>query len=132
MATRMASITRTRAYSRSSNPAEDNSVLSFDLANPDTVDGDGSVLHRELIYVNRQQFVWQRAYCELYMARNYDVSPHVVAIGLWFAADFADIFEVRGQHRPERGQSTAELLSPDMVALRYRGLDAVERVTTLR
>ena len=116
----------------SSNPAEDNSVLSFDLANPDTVDADGSVLHRELIYVNRQQFVWQGAYCELYMARNYDVSPHVVPIGLRFAADFADIFEVRGQRRPERGQGSAELLSPDTVALRYRGLDAVERVTTLR
>ena len=116
----------------SSNPAEDNSVLSFDLANPDTVDADGSVLHRELIYVNRQQFVWQGAYCELYLVRNYDVSPHVVTVGLGFAADFADIFEVRGQRRPERGRSSAELLPPDTVALRYRGLDEVERVTTLR
>src|SRR4051794_30754743 len=83
----------------SSNQAEGNSVMSVDLANPDTVGGDGTVLHRELIYVNRRQFIWQDAYCELLLVRNFDVSAHVVTIGLRFAADFRDIFEVRGQRR---------------------------------
>src|SRR5580704_11324833 len=49
----------------SANPAEDNALLTVDLANSDTVDGDGGALHRELIYVNRRQFVWQGAYNEL-------------------------------------------------------------------
>ena len=108
----------------SSNPAEDNSVLSFDLANPDTVAADGSVLHRELIYINRRQFIWQRAYCELLLVRNFDVSRHVVAIGLCVCGRFRRYLRgARATTARERGQSSAELLSADTVALRYRGLD---------
>src|SRR5579872_2032629 len=116
----------------SSNPAEDSSVLSFDLANPDMAGSDGSVLQRELLYVNRRQFIWRAAYCELVMVRNYDLRSHDVTLSLRFGADFADIFEVRGQTRSRRGQCSARRLSADTVALRYRGLDGIERVTTLR
>jgi len=54
-----------------------------------------------------------------------------VTIGLRFAADFVDVFEVRGQERPRRGTSSVERLSSDGVLLRYCGLDGVERYTTL-
>jgi glycogen debranching enzyme len=116
----------------SSNPAEDGSVLPVDLANTDTTADDGSVLHRELIYVNRRQFIWRSAYYELLQVRNFDLRRHVVTFSLRFAADFVDVFEVRGQKRARRGKSRAERLSADAVALRYIGLDDVERVTTLR
>jgi glycogen debranching enzyme len=115
----------------SSNQAEDNSLLPVDLANADTVAADGSPLQRELIYVNRRQFVWRSAYYELLLIRNFDLRRHLVTLGIGFAADFADIFEVRGQKRAMRGKGSAELVSPDTVALRYRGLDGVERVTEL-
>ena len=116
----------------SANPGEDNALLTVDLANPDTVDGNGEALHRELIYVNRRQFVWEDAYNELLLVRNFDLEPHVVTISLRFAADFADVFEVRGQKQAKRGRRSAECLSPDTVMLRYRGLDGVERDTNLR
>ena len=116
----------------SANPGEDSSLLTVDLANPDTVDADGAALHRELIYLNRRQFVWQSAYNELLLVRNFDLVPHAVTIGLRFAADFVDVFEVRGQKRTRRGKSSAERLSSDTVVLRYCGLDGVERDTTLR
>ncbi|HEX3537004.1 MAG TPA: amylo-alpha-1,6-glucosidase [Stellaceae bacterium] len=116
----------------SSNPAEDSSLLSFDLANPDMAAADGGVLHRELIYINRRQFIWRAAYCELVLVRNYDQRSHDVTVSLRFAADFADIFEVRGQTRERRGQFSARRLAADTVGLRYRGLDGVERNTTLR
>jgi glycogen debranching enzyme len=116
----------------SANPGEDNGLLTVDLANPDTQDADGGPLHRELIYVNRRQFVWQGAYNELLLVRNFDRDPHVVTLSLRFAADFADVFEVRGQRRAMRGRRSAECLSPDTVVLRYRGLDDVERDTNLR
>src|SRR5258708_7401625 len=115
----------------SSNAADNNAVLNFDLTNPDSIYADGTVLRRELVYVNRRQFVWKGAYCELVLVRNYDLEPHLVTISLRFAADFVDVFEVRGQSRERRGESSAERLAPDTVALRYRGLDTVERVTTL-
>jgi len=116
----------------SANPGEDNALLTVDLANPDTVDADGGALRRELIYVSRRQFVWQDAYYELVLVRNFDLEPHCVTISLSFAADFADVFEVRGQRRARRGRCSAERQSPDTVVLRYNGLDAVERDTTLR
>ena len=116
----------------SSNPAEDDAVLPVDLANADTVAADGKTLHRELIYVNRRQFVWRAAYYELLLVRNFDLQQHVVTLEIRFAADFADIFEVRGMSRAHRGRSSAARLGPDMTALRYQGLDGIERVTCLR
>jgi glycogen debranching enzyme len=116
----------------SSNPAEDSSVLPVDLANTDTTAADGSVLHRELIYLNRRQFIWRSAYYELLQVRNFDLRPHTVTLTLCFAADFADVFEVRGQKRARRGKCSAERVSADTVALRYVGLDGIERATILR
>src|SRR6185312_1907522 len=75
---------------------------------------------------------WNDAYNELMVVRNFDVEPHTVALSLRFAADFVDIFEVRGQHRAKRGRWSAERLSSDAVSIRYRGLDAIERETHLR
>ncbi|MGC2411353.1 MAG: glycogen debranching N-terminal domain-containing protein [Stellaceae bacterium] len=115
----------------SSSPAEDNSMLPVDLANGDTVAGDGSPLQRELIYVNRRQFVWRTAYYELLLVRNFDLRRHVLTLDIRFAADFADVFEVRGEKRARRGKASEERVSPDTAALRYQGLDRVERVTEL-
>src|SRR4029077_8345318 len=115
----------------SSNQADDNSLLPVDLANADTVGLDGSPLQRELIYVNRRQFVWRSAYYELLLIRNFDLRRHVVTLAMRFASDFADVFEVRGEKRARRGTASAELASPDTVELHYRGLDGVERVTEL-
>ncbi|MBV8493135.1 MAG: amylo-alpha-1,6-glucosidase [Alphaproteobacteria bacterium] len=116
----------------SANPGEDSSLLTVDLANPDTVDASGTALHRELIYLNRRQFVWQDAYNELLLVRNFDLEAHAITIGVAFAADFVDVFEVRGQRRARRGKYSTERLSSDTVVLRYCGLDGVERDTTLR
>jgi glycogen debranching enzyme len=115
----------------SSNPAEENFLLPVDLANPDTAAADGTPLKRELIYIGRRQFVWESAFHELLLIRNYDLGRHVITLGIRFAADFADLFEVRGAHRRAHGHRSAERLSSDTVALRYRGLDRVERVTTI-
>ena len=99
----------------SANPGEDNALLTVDLANPDMVDADGAALHRELIYINRRQFVWQGAYNELLLVHNFDLAPHAVTVGLRFAADFVDVFEVRGQERPRAREVSAERLSSDTV-----------------
>ena len=107
-------------------------LLNVDLANPDTVDAGGEALHRELIYINRRQFIWHGAYNELLMVHNFDRQPHVVTISMHFAADFADIFEIRGQPRAKRGRRSAGCESSDTVVLRYSGVDGVERATMLR
>jgi glycogen debranching enzyme len=62
---------------------------------------------------------------------NYAEVEVTVTIELELAADAADIFEVRGWGRPERGRHLPIALRPDRVTFRYDGLDEVRRSTHL-
>jgi MFS transporter, PPP family, 3-phenylpropionic acid transporter len=55
----------------------------------------------------------------------------VATLTFRFAADFADIFDVRGQQRARRDQFAAQIPSSEHVLLRYTALDGVECVTTV-
>jgi glycogen debranching enzyme len=112
----------------SSNVQEDNSVLTVDLANPGMASRG---LRGELIHVNRLKFIWNGAFYERILVRNFDLRHHEMALGIEFGADFADLFEVRGQKRTSRGQVSVERWSGASIALRYLGLDGIERVTSL-
>jgi glycogen debranching enzyme len=112
----------------SSNVQEDNAVLTVDLANPGMASRE---LRGELIHVNRLKFIWNAALYERILVRNFDVRPHDVTLSMEFGADFADLFEVRGYGRARRGEVSIERRSDSSVALRYFGLDGVERVTSL-
>ena len=112
----------------SSNLQEDNAVLRVDLANPGM---PSRRLRGELIHVNRLKFIWNAACYERILIRNFDLRPHELTFGIEFAADFADLFEVRGRQRARRGQVAAERRSDASIALRYLGLDGVERVTNI-
>ena len=50
---------------------------------------------------------------------------------LELGADFADIFEVRGQRRPNRGTPGDPVATPRQIALSYTGLDGVVRRTVM-
>src|SRR5919108_748392 len=49
-----------------------------------------------------------------------------------FAADFRDLFEVRGMHRARRGESLPDQRDDGRVRLAYRGLDDIVRFTDVR
>jgi len=112
----------------SSNVQEDNAVLRVDLANPNI---PSHRLRGELLHVNRLKFIWKAVYYERILIRNFDVQDHELTFAIEFSADFADLFEVRGRQRTRRGQVSTERRSDSCVALRYLGLDGVERVTSL-
>ena len=112
----------------SSNVQEDNAVLRVDLANPGM---PSRRLRGELIHVNRLKFIWNAACYERILIRNFDLRPHELTFGIEFAADFADLFEVRGRQRARRGQVAAQRRSDASITLRYLGLDGVERVTNI-
>lgn len=115
----------------SSNVQEDNAVLTVDLANPELRSRDGIALHGELVHVNRLKYIWRDACYERFLVHNFDTRSHILTLGVRFAADFADLFEVRGQKRARRGQISAERRSASSVLMRYIGLDGVERLTSL-
>lgn len=115
----------------SSMTQDDNAVFSADLSNPDLwLDGQ-ITLRREQIHVQRLKYVWQGACYERVLVRNFSDTDLPVKITLHFAADFADLFEVRGERRVARGKSYEKLESDHAVLLGYDGLDKVGRTTRL-
>jgi glycogen debranching enzyme len=116
----------------SSTVHDDNAVLAVDLTNPDLFADGELVLARDTLHLQRLKFIWQGACHERIVVRNYDAREHTAALTLRFAADFADIFEVRGHVRPQRGDTVRMRLADHVVAARYGGLDGVTRVTTMR
>ncbi|MEO7206241.1 MAG: amylo-alpha-1,6-glucosidase [Steroidobacteraceae bacterium] len=115
----------------SSMTQDDNAVFTADLSNPDLLEGGKIALRRENIHLNRMKFIWNGACYERLVVRNYGDRPLSLRLTYRFASDFADLFEVRGEHRSARGESSAALQSDHAVALRYKGLDEIERITEM-
>jgi len=110
----------------------DNAALVVDLTNPDLIEDGRIALPRDTIHIHRFKYLWESACCERIALFNYAAEAQPVQLDLHFAADFSDIFEVRGQSRPRRGWSSADCPGKDEVALRYEGLDGVMRETFLQ
>jgi glycogen debranching enzyme len=111
----------------------DEGSLDADLTNPDIFRGDRIVVPRETLHVFRSKTL-EPGFCrERLRFRNYGEVKIAVPAAFTFGADFADIFEVRGQKRARRGEMLPERMEANgIVVLGYRGLDGIERRTTLR
>ncbi|WP_372424638.1 amylo-alpha-1,6-glucosidase [Salinarimonas chemoclinalis] len=112
---------------------DDNASLTCDLTNGDLQDADGVVvLEHDLVHVRRSKFLHGDAAYERIGVRSFADRPLTLEIALRFAADFADLFEVRGAKRARRGRYLAPEVGADTVRLVYVGLDEVARTTRLR
>mgnify|MGYP000571314388 CR=1 FL=1 len=114
----------------SSTNQDDNAVFTADLSNPDLESNGQIAIRRELIQLHRLRFIWQAALYERLLVRNYGDTPMRIWLTLRYAADFADLFEVRGAQRERRGELYARH-NGSSVTYRYFGLDQEERVTRL-
>jgi glycogen debranching enzyme len=115
----------------SSNIREDNAFLSVDLTNVDSDANGFAALSRGTLHVFRLQFL-RRAACYVQIRLlNYGSESADVSVRVNFAADFADIFEVRGTVRERTGQRLRDEFGDDKVILGYHGLDKVIRRTRL-
>lgn len=115
----------------SSTVKADNSLFAADLANVDISRNGEIVVPRGMIYVLRTKFLWHGACYEQFEVVNYGTDPVDLPFRMQFAADFADIFEVRGVTRERRGVRLANVVGESSVALSYQGLDGVIRRTFL-
>lgn len=73
----------------------------------------------------KREVVITDALREKYTITNFHKIPVLVELSINFDADFADMFEVRGQKRQKRGKRMATMLSKerDYTILSYKGLD---------
>jgi glycogen debranching enzyme len=104
--------------------------LAVDLTNPDLESPKGRIAHAT-VHLSRTKVLWDGACYERIVARNFGQQPVTFTLSLSFAADFADIFEVRGMVRAKRGRFLQPKAAGSEVLLRYTGLDEVVRRTRI-
>jgi hypothetical protein len=105
--------------------SDDALEAAVDLTNPDVslnpmvvLPGRSTRLLRRLTILGGQLYQWLAI--EGFVADRYDLE-----LTLGFAADFVDVFEVRGHPRPRRGELLAPRVDGKTVRLGYRELDAL-------
>ena len=108
---------------------DDNASLAVDLTNPDISDNGHVTLPRGTLHIARTKFLWKNSHYEQIRVVNYSLSAVEASLSVQFAADFADIFEVRGMHRKRRGKRLKDTIGEEEISLRYRGLDGITRKT---
>src|SRR6516164_2410688 len=115
-----------------SNLREDNAVFTVDLTNPDMFSMERVVvLEKDTLHINRSIFVWRDAAFQRLALRNHGAKRLDLFLSITFAADFADVFEVRGMARARRGTFGSRLNAPHEAVLSYLGLDDLIRVTSI-
>ena len=122
---------RARPLLLSSTVKADNSLFTADLANVDISRGGEIVIPRGTLHLLRTKFLWRGICYEQFQVVNYGTDPIDIPFQLRFAADFADIFEVRGVKRQKRGDRLEDIVGQDSLVLSYRGLDGTVRRTRL-
>lgn len=116
----------------SSGTREDNVMLGVDLTNPNLQLSSGDELLRGTVHVYRARFLAEGTCFDRITVRNFGSIPVDLDLTFLLAADFADIFEVRGQKREHRGKILPEEIEPAGIVLSYQGLDRVVRRTHVR
>ena len=111
---------------------EDNALLTVDLTNPDLTSDRQELVPRGTIHLCRTRFLWNGTCHERIRIHNYGNSEFPLTIRIAVDADYADLFEARGQQRDRRGQRQQTLYSGEGLVLGYEGLDHVVRRTHVR
>lgn len=110
---------------------DDNGALIVDQTNADLRDESGDIwLPRDSLFVGRTRFLHDATCYDRIVVRRFERSSGKVSLELAFAADFADLFEVRGERRARRGDIRSEA-DGRWARFVYEGLDRIERRTTL-
>lgn len=107
----------------------DNSLFTVHLTNPDFEPAGPRPLSRGFLHLRRTRLLWRDTMHERLTLHNFGDLSVIVKLTLTFAADFADMFEVRGLARATRGRMLPAQLDDTAVTLGYEGLDGLRRST---
>jgi glycogen debranching enzyme len=119
----------TRPLLLSSAVRRDDLMHSVDLTNPDIDLGRGQILSRGSLHIYRSKLIWHGTCHERIHVRNFTLLPLKISLAVEFAADYVDIFEIRGHQRQRRGRMKETRFGKDFAELAYEGLDGAIRRT---
>ncbi|MDQ3057480.1 MAG: amylo-alpha-1,6-glucosidase, partial [Pseudomonadota bacterium] len=110
---------------------DENGLLIIELMNPDLhVDGHNKI-DMGLLHIFRAKLLWNNACYEHVRIVNYGMEEIETRLAMEFGADYADIFEVRGFERDQRGEIMPPQISDNGLLLGYRGRDKTVRKTRI-
>src|SRR5690349_16104734 len=92
---------------------------------------DSFDLPENTIHLRREQLLANDQFYDRLSFENFNLVPVSLTLELRYAADFVDVFQVRGTARSEHGQYYKPIASKDGVVFVYRGLDKVFRQTSI-
>jgi glycogen debranching enzyme len=124
-------LSNARPFLLNSSVTEDNLMFVVNMTNPDVYHEGAIVLPRGTIHITRTKLLRGATCYETLRLINYGLSPVEVGFSVEFAADFADIFEVRGMTRHRRGILYDPAVGADRLSLSYEGLDGRVRQMTI-
>ncbi|HEY6643793.1 amylo-alpha-1,6-glucosidase [Povalibacter sp.] len=107
--------------------SQDNTLFTAHLSNRPLMAPGELAIPPGVIYVERERLLWQDRMYERIQLTNFGEHDVEVALALSFAADFADIFEVQGQVRKQRGTLLPPEVDSNCVSLAYNGRDGIVR-----
>ncbi len=110
---------------------QDNVFFTSHSANQRLPYPGGPVAPPGVLHIARKRFLWDDRLFERIALVNYSRDEVIVPLAITFDADFRDMFEVRGMHRPRRGYRHPALVDGRSVAHRYDGLDGVQRASVI-
>ena len=111
--------------------SRDNVFFAAHLSNRPLPLLGGRSIPEGVIHIERARFLCNERLYERIEFMNYGDQETLVPLGLHFAADFRDMFEVRGQSRSTRGKLWPALTEGNRVIYRYEGLDGLLRAMVI-
>lgn len=111
---------------------QENIYLTSHLTNPaQWVDLTGKAVKQGDVYLERRYLLFDnRLYVRLQI-NNFCTHTLHIPISFDFAADFKDMFEIRGQTRKAHGRALPTQTSQNAVHMHYLGLDDIQRKTVI-
>jgi glycogen debranching enzyme len=111
---------------------DDGSVLAVELMNPDLQRGGEVMVPKGTVHLLRRKLLLDDACHEHVRLGNHGLEPVELTLELHIAADCADLFEVRGMRRQQRGRTEPPRIEAGTLVFSYLGLDGRQRRTLLR
>jgi glycogen debranching enzyme len=104
-----------------------------ELTNPDLRLPNGDLIPKETLTIHRQRVITRDAVDEFLTITNFNVEAVPIELVVFFDADFADMFQIRGfVEVPERGNLHAPAWNDGVLTFRYDGVDQVSRFTRIQ
>jgi glycogen debranching enzyme len=110
---------------------QDGAVFTFHGANLALPPIGGRATPRGVIHVERRRTLHRERLFERVRLANFGLDEVMLPLAFEFAADFRDMFEVRGLKRMARNSAAEPRLTGRGVAFEYEGLDGVSRSCVL-